>query len=132
MNTPSTPRAMDATTVRRARIVAAATAAGAAFAAVDYPPLELVTVSTPAAVLLLVAGAVAAVAAQVRRPPLLIASGAVLLLAGMLRLVTYGHGTALIGGASSTAALLTALGVAHLGLVSARTNRPAQNGTAGR
>lgn len=132
MNTPSIPRVMDDATTRRARILAAATAAGAVFAVVHYPPLELVTVPTPVAVLLLVAGAVAAVAGQLRRPPLLIASGAVLLLAGMLRLVTYGHGTVFIGGASSTAALLTALGVAHLGLVAARTSRPAQDRTAGR
>jgi hypothetical protein len=131
MNSLVDLRTMDDATVRRARILAAATAAGAVFALVHYAPLELVTVSATTAVLLLVTGALAAAAAQLRRPPLLLASGALLVLAGLIRLATYGHGTALIGGASSTAAFLTGLGIAQLGILVAAgstSGRPAGQG----
>ncbi len=116
-------RALDDATARRARTLAAATAVSAGFALIHYTPLALVTVSTTAAVVLLVTGALAAAAAQFRQPALLLVSGGVLVLVGLVRLVTYGHGTALIGGASSTAALLTGLGLAHLGLLAARVRR---------
>ncbi len=120
MSTLTELHTLDDATARRAFTLAAATALGAGFTFIHYTPLSLVTVSTPAAVILLVTAALAAAAAQLRRPVLLLASGAVLVLAGLLRLVTYGHGNALIGGASSTAALLTGLGIAHLGLLAAR------------
>jgi hypothetical protein len=121
MSTLSYLRTMDDATARRARTVAAATAVSAGFALIHYTPLALVTVSGAAAVVLLVTAALAAAAAQLRRPALLLVSGGVLLLVGLFRLVTYGHGTALIGGAASTAALLAGLGLAHLGLLAART-----------
>jgi hypothetical protein len=107
----------DAVGTRRAWILTAATAAGAVFAVIDYTPLALVTVPARVAVLLLVAAAVTAAAALLRRQRLLLAPGGVLLVAGLFRLATYGHGKGIIGGASSTAALLTALGVAHLAVV---------------
>jgi uncharacterized oligopeptide transporter (OPT) family protein len=112
---------LDDRTARRATLLSAATAAGASFAAIGYQPLKLVTVSATVAVLLLVAGAVTAVGARLRRPVLVAATGSVLVVIGLFRLATYGHGSALIGGASSTAALLTALGVAHLGVLAAGT-----------
>ncbi len=110
----------DGATARRARWLAAGTAASAMFAAISYEPLRLVTVSVQLAVVLVVAGVLTAVAAQTRRPVLIAVVGAVLLLLGLYRLATYGYGSAGIGGASSTAALLTALGIAHLGILAAR------------
>ncbi len=112
---------LDDATVRRVRLLAVATAASALFALIDYEPLALVTVSAAVAVVLVVAGLVAAAGAQTRRAVPVLAVGAVLVLLGVYRLVTYGHGSAGIGGASSTAALLTGLGIAYLGVLLARS-----------
>lgn len=116
---------LDDVTARRVRWLAAATAASALFAPIGYEPLRLVTVSAQVAVILVVAGVLAAAAAQTRRSAPVAVVGAVLLLLGLYRLATYGHGSAGIGGASSTAALLTGLGVAYLGVLAARTSRSA-------
>ena len=115
---------MDDATARRARILAAATAASAGFALISYNPLHLVTVSARIAVILLVAGAVTAIGAPLRRTPMVTATGAVLVLLGLVRLLSYGHGSLLIEGASSTAALLAGLGLAHLGIAAARREVP--------
>lgn len=109
-------QSLDAVTAGRVRWLAVATAACALFAAISYPQLRLVTVSPTIAVALVVAGILGVVAAQARRNSLVLAVGTALVLLGMYRLATYGHGSAGIGGASSTAALLTGLGVCFLGL----------------
>jgi hypothetical protein len=111
---------LDEVTARRARWLAVATAASAGFAPIGYEPLRLVTVPVAVAVILVVAGAITAVAARTRRSGLVLAVGAVLLVLGLYRLLTYGHGSAGIGGAASTAALLAALGIGHVGIVLAR------------
>jgi hypothetical protein len=103
--------------VRRMWFLAGATAAGVVFAAVHYPPLAWVTMPVTVVVLLLVVAAVTAGAARLGRPRVLAVTGGLLLLAGLVRLATYGYNSGVIGGASSTAALLAALGVAHLGVL---------------
>lgn len=112
--------ALDDVTARRVLLLAAATAACAVFAAISYEPLRLVGVSAPIAVVLVVAGALAAAGARTRRAMPVLGVGVVLVLLGLYRLVTYGYGSAGIGGASSTAALLTALGLCFLGVLAAR------------
>jgi hypothetical protein len=107
--------------IRRMWFLALATGAGVLFAPVHYPPLALVTMPAAVVVLLLAVAAVTAGAAWFRRPLLLAATGGLLLVAGLVRLATYGHGSGVIGGASSTAALLTGLGAAHLGVLLAAT-----------
>ena len=107
---------MDATNARRAALVALATAASSLFSLVDWTPLHFVTVPSLVVVILLVAAAVTAAAAALRRADVVLGVGAVLLLLGLVRLVTYGHGSGLIGGQSSTAALLAGLGMALLGI----------------
>lgn len=111
---------LDDVTAGHVRRLAVATAASALFAVISYPQLRLVTVSTTIAVVLVVAGILGVVAAQTRRSVLVVVTGAVLVLLGLYRLVTYGYGSAGIGGASSTAALLTGLGIAYLGIMAAR------------
>lgn len=113
---------LDDVASRRAWVLAVATAAGTVFAPIDYTPLKWVTVPDVVAVLLLVAAVVTVAAARLRLAPLLLAPGVVLLVAGLFRLATYGYGRGLIGGASSTAALLTALGIAHIAVFVAATS----------
>ena len=79
-------------------------------------PLHFVTVPGLVVVILLVAAAVTAGVAALRRSEVVLGVGAVLLVLGLVRLVTYGHGSGLIGGQSSTAALLAGLGMALLGI----------------
>lgn len=116
---------MDATNARRAALVALATAASSLFSLIDWTPLHFVTVPALVVVILLVCAAVTAVGAALRRSEVVLGVGAVLLLLGLVRLVTYGHGSGLIGGQSSTAALLTGLGMALLGIGTAA--RPSAN-----
>jgi hypothetical protein len=103
--------------VRRMWFLAGATAAGVVFAAVHYTPLAWVTMPATVVVPLLVVAAVTAGAARLGRPRVLAGTGGLLLLAGLVRLATYGYNSGVIGGTSSTAALLAALGVAHLGVL---------------
>jgi hypothetical protein len=117
---PGLTTPLDARSARHVLWLAAATAACALFAPIHYEPLRLVTVSTTVAVILVLAGVLAAVGGRTRRTAVVVAVGAVLVLLGLYRLVTYGHGGAGIGGAASTAALLTGLGLAHLGLAVGR------------
>jgi len=115
-------------TIRRIWLLAGATGAGVLFAPVHYTPLAWVSMPVTVVVLLLVVGAVTAGAAWLRRPRVLAVTGGLLLVAGLLRLATYGHGSGVIGGASSTAALLAALGVAHLGVLLSATTSAAAGG----
>jgi hypothetical protein len=103
--------------VRRMWLLAGATAAGVVFAPVHYTPLAWVSMPVTVVVLLLVVAAATAVAARLGRPQVLGVTGGLLLLAGLVRLATYGYSSGVIGGASSTAALLAALGIAHLGVL---------------
>ena len=107
---------MDDASVRRAVLVALGTAASSVFALIDYTPLAFVTMPNLAVVILLVAAGLTVAAALIRRAEVVVAVGVVLLLLGLVRLMTYGHGSGLIGGQSSTAALLAGLGVALLGI----------------
>lgn len=107
---------MDATNARRAALVAVAMAASSVFAVIDWTPLHFVTVPGLVVVILLVAAAVTAGGVALRRSGVVLGVGAVLLVLGLVRLVTYGHGSGLIGGQSSTAALLAGLGMALLGI----------------
>lgn len=115
---------MDATNARRAALVALATAASSLFSLIDWTPLHFVTVPGLVVVILLVAAAVTAGGAALRRSEVVLGVGAVLLLLGLVRLVTYGHGSGLIGGQSSTAALLVGLGTALLGIGTAARPSP--------
>ncbi len=111
---------LDAVTAGRVRRLAVVTAAAAVFGVISYEPLRFVSVSTPVAILLVLAGALAATGAATRRAAPVLGVAAVLVLLGLYRLATYGHGSAGIGGAASTAALLSGLGVAYLGVLVAR------------
>jgi len=117
---------MNATSARRAGLVAAATAASSLFALIDWTPLSLVTVPGAVVVVLLLAAGATAVGALLRRSEVVLGVGGVLLLLGLVRLVTYGHGSGLVGGQSSTGALLTGLGLALSGIAVAA--RPSANG----
>ena len=107
---------MDDRSARRTGLMALATAGSSVFALIDWTPLQLVTVPSIVVAILLVAAAVTAAGAVMRRYEVVLGVGAVLLLLGLVRLVTYGHGSGLIGGQSSTAALLAGLGMALLGI----------------
>ncbi len=109
---------------RRGLWVSAGTAAGSLFATFDYTPLNFAVVDTRIAVVLLVLAALGALGAVLEQRLLLHGVGSVLLLLGAVRLVSYGHGDGLIGGGSSTAALIAGLGVAFIG-VAAAANEPA-------
>lgn len=120
MTTTTLTSDLDDVTAGRVVRLAIATAASALFAAIGYEPLRLVTVSVAVAVILVVGGLVAGAGARARKALPVLAVGALFVLLGLYRLFTYGHGSAGIGGAASTAALLAGLGVAYLGVVAAR------------
>jgi hypothetical protein len=115
---PGTPltRPMDDATARRASLVALGAAAGTVFTVIHYTPLRFVAMPVQVVVILLVAAALTAAGAWLRRTLLVLTVGAVLVILGLVRLATYGHGSGLIGGQSSTAALLTGLGIALVGI----------------
>lgn len=70
----------------------------------------------PVVVVLLLAAALTAGGAAAHGSEIVLGARVVLLLLGLVRRVTYGHGSGLVGGQSSTAALLTGLGIALLGI----------------
>ncbi|WP_211881835.1 Rv1678 family membrane protein [Pseudarthrobacter albicanus] len=106
---------LDQGTRRRALALSAVTAASAVFALIDYDPLKLVPVNPVQAVVLLVLALIAFAGTVLRLRVLLYGVGAVMIVLGLIRLVTYGHGPGLITGSVGTAALLTGLGMAYIG-----------------
>ncbi len=109
-------RRLTEASARRVTTLAVATAGSAVFAVISYEPLRLVTVSAQVAAVLVVAALLAGLAARRRGTMVVMAVGAVLTVLGVFRLLSYGHGSLGIGGAASTAALLTGLGLAYLGV----------------
>ncbi|WP_427007757.1 Rv1678 family membrane protein [Pseudarthrobacter sp. H2] len=114
---------LDQRTRRRALILSAVTAASAVFALIDYDPLKLVPVNPVQAVVLLVLALIAFAGTVLRLRALLYGVGAVMIVLGLIRLFTYGHGTGLITGSVGTAALLAGLGLAYIGTMLAG-NKP--------
>jgi hypothetical protein len=123
---------LDRATRRRALTLSAATAASSVFALIDYDPLKLVPVSPVQAVVLLVLAVIASAGTMLGSRPILFGVGAVMIVLGLIRLVTYGQAFGVIAGSVGTAALLTGLGMAVIGvtLVSDQT-APERRGTLG-
>lgn len=113
---------------RRFRLLGGFTAASAVFAVFSYEPLKWVSISGAVAAILVLAGVVAIAAARTARALPFVVIGTVLILLGVYRLVTYGHTSSVIGGSSSTAALLVGLGMSYLGIVAAANLRARAQG----
>ncbi|MET4095470.1 hypothetical protein [Arthrobacter sp. UYCu712] len=108
---------LDQGTRRRAVALSAVTAASALFALIDYDPLKLVPVNPLQAVVLLILALIAFAGTVLRLRAVLFGVGVVMIALGLIRLVTYGQGFALIAGSVGTAALLTGLGLALIGII---------------
>jgi len=112
---PSVRAGLDVDARRRALRLSAATAACAVFGVIGYDPLKLVPVNAIHAALLLVLSIAAFVGARLGSRLAILGVGAVMIALGLIRLLTYGHGSGLITGGVGTAALLTGLGMAYIG-----------------
>lgn len=112
---PSVRAGLDVDARRRALRLSAVTAACAVFAVIGYAPLRLVPVNGIHAALLVGLSIVAFVGARLGSRVAILGVGAVMIVLGLIRLVTYGHGSGLITGGVGTAALLTGLGMAFVG-----------------
>jgi len=106
----------------RGLIVAGLTALSSLFSLLDYTPLQFVSVNLIQALVLVVLGAIAALGSLLRMPVLLLASGAILIVAGLVRLVTYGATIGIISGSVNAAALMVGLGIALISIWT--TSRP--------
>ena len=102
--------------------VAGLTALSSLFSLLDYTPLQFVSVNLIQALVLVVLGAIAALGSLLRMPVLLLASGAILIVAGLVRLVTYGATIGIISGSVNAAALMVGLGIALISIWT--TSRP--------
>lgn len=95
-------------------ILSGFTALAALFAVVDYTPLGFINVSPVQAVVLVVLGILGAAGSLLRLRVVLAIVGFALILAGLIRLFTYGHTIGIISGGVNTGALMVGLGVAFL------------------
>lgn len=102
---------------RRALTLSALTGATALFGLINYDPLKLVPVNPAQVVILLVLALIGFVGTMLGSRPILFGLGAVMIVMGLLRLFTYGQGFALAAGSVGTAALLTGLGMAFIGIM---------------
>lgn len=110
----ATGAGLDAGAQHRAVRLSAATAACAVFGVIGYDPLKPVPVNAVHAVLLVLLALTAFLGARRGSRGIVLGVGATMIVLAMVRLVTYGYGSDLIGGVG-TAALLTGLGMAYIG-----------------
>lgn len=108
---------------RRGLILSVITALSSLFALIHYYPLGFIDVSTSGAVLLIVLGVIGALGSLLRVHIVLAIVGWVLIVAGAIRLVTYGHTIGVISGGVSSGALMAGLGIAFLA-ISAQARQP--------
>lgn len=108
---------LDRGTRRRALTLSALTGATALFGLIDYDPLKLVPVNPAQAVVLLVLALIGFAGTMLGSRPTLFGVGAVMIVLGLIRLLTYGQEFGLIAGSVGTAALLTGLGMAFIGIM---------------
>jgi len=118
---PSVRAGLDGDARRRALKLSATTAACAVFGVIGYDPLKLVPVNAVHAALLVALAIVGFVGARLGSRPAIFGVGALMIGLGLVRLITYGHGSGLISGGVGTAALLTGLGMAYIGIALAGT-----------
>lgn len=105
-------------------ILSGFTALGSLFALVNYTPLGFVDVSTAQGVVLVVLGAIGAVGSLLGVRIVLAVVGFALIVAGLIRLVTYGHTIGIISGGVNAGALMAGLGIAYLAIwVAARPTK---------
>ncbi|TFD08480.1 hypothetical protein E3T35_17610 [Cryobacterium sp. TMT1-2-2] len=104
------PRALSWRT--RGLLVAGFTALSALFSLVDYTPLHFVSVNLIQGLLLVGLAALAALGCALRMPVLLLVAGAILIVAGLVRLVTYAQTIGIISGSVNAAALMVGFGAA--------------------
>jgi len=100
----------------RGLIVAGFTALSALFALVDYTPLHFVAVNLVQGLLLVGLAALAAVGCALRLPVLVLAAGSILIVAGLVRLATYGQTIGIISGSVNAAALMVGLGTTFVAI----------------
>jgi hypothetical protein len=100
----------------RGMLVAGFTALSSLFALLHYTPLQFVSVNLLQGLLLVGLAVLAAVGCLLRVPVLLLAAGAILILAGLVRLVTYAHTIGIIAGSVNAAALMVGLGTAFVAI----------------
>jgi hypothetical protein len=100
----------------RGLILAGFTALSSLFALLNFTPLQFVSVNLVQGVLLVGLAAVAAVGCALRMPMLLVTAGAILIVAGLVRLVTYAHTIGIIAGSVNAAALMVGLGTAFVAI----------------
>jgi len=100
----------------RGLIVAGFTALSSLFALVDYTPLHFVSVNLVQGLLLVGLAALAAVGCALRLPMLVLAAGSILIVAGLVRLATYGQTIGIISGSVNAAALMVGLGTAFVAI----------------
>lgn len=109
-------------TRRRGLILSALTALSSLFTLIHYYPLGFIDVSTAGAVVLIALGVIGAVGSLFGIRIVLVIVGCALILAGVVRLVTYGHTIGIISGGVSAGALMVGLGVVYVAIwVRART-----------
>ncbi|MDJ0339259.1 hypothetical protein [Cryobacterium sp. PH31-O1] len=100
----------------RGLLVAGFTALSALFALVDYTPLHFVAVNLVQGLLLVGLAAVAALGCALRLPAFILVAGSILIVAGLVRLATYGQTIGIISGSVNAAALMVALGTAFVAI----------------
>ncbi|MBG6212936.1 hypothetical protein RCH23_000393 [Cryobacterium sp. CAN_C3] len=100
----------------RGLLVAGFTALSALFSLVDYTPLHFVSVNLVQGLLLVGLAALAAVGCALRLPVLVLAAGSILIVAGLVRLVTYGQTIGIIAGSVNAAALMVGFGTAFVAI----------------
>ncbi|MDH6236090.1 hypothetical protein [Cryobacterium sp. CG_9.6] len=100
----------------RGLIVAGFMALSSLFALLDYTPLQFVSVNVVQGLLLVGLAAVAAVGCAVRMPVLVLLAGTILIVAGLVRLATYGQTIGIISGSVNAAALMVGLGTAFVAI----------------
>lgn len=101
-------------TRRRGLMLSIFTALSSLFTLVHYTPLAFIDVGTAQAVVFVILGLVGVVGSLLGARVVLVIVGCALILAGVVRLVTYGHTIGVISGGVSAGALMAGLGVAYL------------------